>query len=152
MLVKNGAKAIVLGPDKILLFHRDDISTIPYPDYWQIPGGGIEKGETPEEGVRRELQEEASYVPEKCYFLGKVRGSYGEDVFGFVFFVEKAEEDNFTIGPDEGQEVGFFTLDEALKLKITDQTRLFLEKGRILIERTMKERKIPDKKMLAYWI
>ena len=43
----NGSSAIIIHKNKILLFHRDNIPTIPYPDHWQLPGGGIEKGETP---------------------------------------------------------------------------------------------------------
>ena len=126
--MKNGAKAIVLSSDKILLFHRDNIPTIPYPDCWQIVGGGIEENETPEEAAKRELLEEASFVPSNCSYLGKTVGSRGEDVYGFVFFIEKNEEKRFAIGPGEGQEVGFFRLDEALELELTQKTRLFLEK------------------------
>ena len=61
MKPKDGSKIIILSPDKILLFHRDNIPTISSPDCWQLVGGGIEEGETPEQGLIREVQEEVSY-------------------------------------------------------------------------------------------
>ncbi len=42
---------------------RDNIPGILYPGCWGFFGGHIEPGETPEEGIRRELLEEISYVP-----------------------------------------------------------------------------------------
>ena len=84
-------------------------------------------------------------MPSNCSYLGKTVGSRGEDVYGFVFFIEKNEEKRFAIGPGEGQEVGFFRLDEALELELTQKTRLFLEKTGDLVEWMMKKRIVPAK-------
>ena len=43
---------------QILLFLRDDLPHIPYPNTWDVPGGHVEEGETPEECIIREMKEE----------------------------------------------------------------------------------------------
>jgi len=57
---RRAARVVVLDPaDRVLLinardpFRRDDLG------WWEIPGGGIDRGESTEDAVRRELWEEA---------------------------------------------------------------------------------------------
>jgi len=142
MKPKNGAKIIILSPDKILLFHRDNIPTIPSPDCWQLIGGGIEEGETPEKGLIREVKEEVCYDLQKYYLLTKTTGQLGEDVWVYVTFVNKDEENKFKHGPGEGQEIGWFTIDEALIINLTPGTRKLLSKHRNLVEKMMKTKSI----------
>jgi 8-oxo-dGTP diphosphatase len=52
--------AIILENDKeeFLLYLRDNKPGIPFPDHWDLIGGHIEEGETPEEALVREFKEE----------------------------------------------------------------------------------------------
>jgi 8-oxo-dGTP diphosphatase len=52
--------AIIFENDKreILLYLRDNNPDIPFPDYWDLIGGHLEEGETPEEALVREVKEE----------------------------------------------------------------------------------------------
>jgi ADP-ribose pyrophosphatase YjhB (NUDIX family) len=74
-------QALVLRGDKILMAkHREgDV------EYWCLPGGALEEGETPEEGALRELREEANVegcdVRRLHYFFD------GEGREGYTFLV-----------------------------------------------------------------
>ena len=54
----SGCKIALISDDKLLTILRDDISTIPWPNMWELPGGGREDEETPFECVQREVFEE----------------------------------------------------------------------------------------------
>ena len=59
MRLRQAARAIVLDPDaRILLVHF----RLPRGSWWATPGGGIDEGETPEQAIARELDEEAGLV------------------------------------------------------------------------------------------
>jgi 8-oxo-dGTP diphosphatase len=52
--------AIILENDKreLLLYLRDNKPGIPFPNHWDLIGGHLEDGETPEEALVREVKEE----------------------------------------------------------------------------------------------
>lgn len=56
----SGAKlALFLGAD-LLVIKRDDKPDIPYPGYWDLPGGGREGDESPQDCALRETYEEVT--------------------------------------------------------------------------------------------
>lgn len=52
--------AIIFENDKgeFLLYLRDNKPTIPFPNHWDLIGGHVEEGETPEQALVREVKEE----------------------------------------------------------------------------------------------
>ena len=56
----HGAKLALLVGDRLVSILRDKDAEIPYPDMWDLPGGGREADESPEACVLRELKEELS--------------------------------------------------------------------------------------------
>jgi 8-oxo-dGTP diphosphatase len=64
------ATALLFDRDgKFLIYLRDNKETIPFPNHWDLFGGHIEDGETPEVALRRELQEEIRVTPTQVRFL-----------------------------------------------------------------------------------
>jgi 8-oxo-dGTP pyrophosphatase MutT (NUDIX family) len=56
------ALAILHQEGKFLMQLRDDKPGIRYPGHWGLFGGHLESGETPEEGLKREVLEEINYI------------------------------------------------------------------------------------------
>jgi 8-oxo-dGTP diphosphatase len=44
--------------EQVLLLLRDDNPRIPYANMWDLPGGHVEEGESPQECICREMKEE----------------------------------------------------------------------------------------------
>ena len=76
-LRKVGGVAIV-SEGQVLLVKRSETAG-KYPNFWAVPMGGIEKGETFREGAARELKEETmlDFNPQKLVYLGTIKdGKY----------------------------------------------------------------------------
>ncbi|HZR41441.1 MAG TPA: NUDIX domain-containing protein [Ktedonobacteraceae bacterium] len=59
-----GVSALIFDEGRILLAHRRDI------DWWNLPGGGMEIGETVEEALHREVREETGLEVEIEQLVG----------------------------------------------------------------------------------
>jgi 8-oxo-dGTP diphosphatase len=95
----------VNGERQILLFLRDDKPGLPYRNMWDIPGGHVEDGETPEQCIVREMKEEMDLTLEQVE-LFSVREF--DDRIEYTFW-KKANFDIEKINLHEGQQLKWFT-------------------------------------------
>ena len=118
MARKPGAKAIVIYNGKILLVLRDNNPAIAHPNTWNTPGGGIEEGESPEEALVRELQEEIGLTPSSVISLGTT--TYTDGSLVHRFYVPVADDEFASIHlVGEGQKIGWYTFEELLELNVS---------------------------------
>ena len=112
-----GCKIALICDGQVLTILRDDKTTIPYPNMWDLPGGGREGDETPFECVVREVYEELSIQLSKdeVIWSGIYPGILDEKK-QFVFLVgnlAQEEFDRIDFG-DEGQGYKLVSLEEFL--------------------------------------
>jgi ADP-ribose pyrophosphatase YjhB (NUDIX family) len=73
---KPTASALCIDNGRVLLARR---SAAPFQGFWDVPGGFLEEGEDPLDGVCRELKEETGLEIEPERFLGIWMDRYGGD-------------------------------------------------------------------------
>ncbi len=118
-----GTTAILVNPEgEVLVQRKDNIPTIRYPDYWRTPGGVVEPGETPEQTIRRGLEEELGYVVGEVAPYGRIIDAYRNLINVFLAPIDQLAED-LVLG--EGREVRFFGQYE-LPEKLTPHAREIL--------------------------
>ena len=131
----SGCKIALICDDKLLTILRDDISTIPWPNMWELPGGGREGEETPFECVQREVFEELGLKLEEADILWvkKYQGMLNPDKISiFMVGTISQEECASIIFGDEGQayqmmDVSQFLADEKVIPQLQDRLSDYLE-------------------------
>ncbi len=120
-----GAGIILLNKsNEVLLLLRDDDAAIPYPNMWDIPGGKVEDGESPEEAVRREMNEEMGLNDLGEINLFKIYRS--ENLVDYIFWKRKDINLN-EIDLTEGQRIEYFNIDRIRNTKLAFNYNLVLE-------------------------
>ena len=112
-----GCKIALICGDKVLTILRDDKENIPWPNMWELPGGGREGNESPFECAAREVYEELGiHLDEDCLLWSKIYPSVNFKDKQSVFMVGQLSQDQFdsiTFG-DEGQAYKLMNIEEFL--------------------------------------
>lgn len=130
-----GCKIALFCGDKLLTILRDDKLNIPYPNTWELPGGGREGDESPFECVAREVYEELGiHLTEDCLLWSKVYPSMLFEGKESVFLVGKLRQEQFDsiVFGDEGQGYKLMRIEEFLGSdrvvpQLQDRVRDYLE-------------------------
>ena len=110
--------------NKTLLLLRDDRIEIPYANMWDIPGGKVEIGETPELAIRREMNEELGIKDLGEINLFKIISS--EKITDYIFWKRLNINTNELV-LNEGQKIEYFDLDTIKKTELAFKYNFVLE-------------------------
>lgn len=111
-----GAGIILLNRNnEVLLLLRDNKIDIPFPNMWDIPGGKVEEGESPEQALRREMMEEMSINNLGEIKLFKIITS--ENLTDNIFW-KRLDLNTEVIDLKEGQRIEYFNLERIRKTKL----------------------------------
>ncbi len=133
---RTAVRAVIVDGEKIALIHAQNNN------YYELPGGGAEKGEIPEAAVIRECREETGCEVEIIKPIGRVLELRRESKIAndshcyLVRILAKSQPDLTEKEIDEGKKVMWVTLAEARKLILSsDTTKSFY--GKYLVIRDM---------------
>ena len=112
-----GSKIALICGESVLTILRDDKENIPWPNMWELPGGGREGDESPFECAAREVYEELGiHLTEDCLLWSKVYPSMLFEGRQSVFMVGQLSQDQFDsiVFGDEGQAYKLMNIEEFL--------------------------------------
>ncbi len=87
-----GAKLALIKDDQLVIYRRDQKEGIPFPGLLDMPGGGREGEESPEQCVLRELQEEFGLLLSESRLSYRRRYINTDGVTSSYFFAGRVSE------------------------------------------------------------
>ncbi len=114
MKMRGTSILFVNNRNEVLLLLRDDIPGLPHPGMWDIPGGGVEEGETPEQCIAREMKEEMGLDITPFH---RFRVTEFPDRTEYTFW-KRANLDIRAIRLTEGQRLKWFSRKEAESVEL----------------------------------
>lgn len=120
---RTAIKGLIFNKKNEFLLVKEDM------DYWDLPGGAMDFGESPEETLTREIKEETGLIVTEIskrpkYFLTfiNIRNQWTTN----TVFEVKVKDFNVK-NSKEVTEIGFFTKEDALKENIFPSVEKFIK-------------------------
>ncbi len=129
-----------------VVFHDTKYLILKYTTHWGFVKGHIEKGETPEQTLLRELKEEtgitdAEIIPGFKEIIGYYFRENGNLVSKkVIFFLVKSNTTNVKLSY-EHEDYAWLSYEDALKRLSFENTRYVLRKAHQFLEKLKKQRK-----------
>jgi 8-oxo-dGTP diphosphatase len=120
-----GAGIIFLNSkNEVLLLLRDNKQGIPYPNMWDIPGGMVEENETPEQTVRREMEEEMGIND-----LGEIKlfNVFTSENLTDYIFSKRMDIIPEEINLHEGQKIKYFNREQIKNIQLAFNYNVVLD-------------------------
>ena len=122
MAVDDGAHlALYNDREEVLLQHRSKHARR-FPDHWGLFGGRIEKGETPEQALAREIFEELEYKVKAPVLVVKQKTAWN-DIRRFEYVFAEKYDASQSLVQHEGQEMIWRRFDNLDNLLVADYVR-----------------------------
>lgn len=113
------------GKGEILLQLRDNNPKINYPNSWGTWGGAVEKDETPEQAIVRELKEELDYDLKDFVYFGSFPYKNKIDIHTFIKIDNNITIDKLNVR--EGQKAEFIHITKMKDLKFSYNCKEILD-------------------------
>lgn len=124
---KIGTSAFIYNNGCVLVVKRSKIES-PFPGNWEIPGGGVEYGESSDDAIKREVREETAL---------KIKVLFPYTTFSYIWNKVHRIDIQYLCKPlsskiklsEEHDEYLWATKKEVKKLKMTENMREVILKG-----------------------
>ncbi len=121
-LIHASIGAVIFKENQVLLIKR---GKEPFKGQWSIPGGGLEYGETLEQGLKREVREETNIEIEILALLNVYENLPKEngDPHNLMIDYLARWQSGDPVAGDDAEQALFYPIDEALNKFAWDVTR-----------------------------
>ncbi|MDY0345641.1 MAG: NUDIX hydrolase [Bacilli bacterium] len=135
-------RAIVLDEqNRIALTKINNNDKFGLRDYYELPGGGVQKGETLIEALRREMEEEIGCHIENIKEIGKVIDYYNliqRENHNYFYLVKVKDRVPSRLEPEEIERI-----EAIVWVRIDEAIRLYEKMQNVLVGKLVKQRELP---------
>jgi mutator protein MutT len=127
MMKKRDVAVLILNDKGKILLQKRSRTAKRFPLKWGLFGGGIEEGESPERGLKREIVEELELKLNEVHKIYELAYTLAEKSEAGTIYAFYANYDKEKLSLNEGDEMKWVEIDEALTYDLSPDYRKIIE-------------------------